>query len=95
MFDEFIDKAREDGLIRVLSSQDAHELKKIEIKAVITRTCQFGVLIQDKASGKSWMIEVDTESDIVEFSKNLTESLFVARKLKEKFNTMLETKTKA
>lgn len=58
MMEDFLDQIRLEGKLRVVSTQDAHSINQLAMSPVITRDCQVGILLQDKTSGKSWMIEV-------------------------------------
>ena len=76
MMEQFLDKMRQGGKTRVVSSQDSHKLSLMTLSAVVTRECQVGVLMQDKASGKSWFIEVDGKLDEVnDFNRKLQDCL--------------------
>ena len=58
MMESFLDAIRTEGKLRVVSSQDSHDIKHLIFSPVITRDFKVGILLQDKLSGKSYFIEV-------------------------------------
>ena len=92
MIEKFLDEIRLKGQVRVLSSQDSHELGQSQVSPVITRGGQAGVVIQDRSSGKSWMIEVGNREASILFIKQLEEALNIAHATKDSFHSAMTEK---
>ena len=95
MFESFLQDVRNQGKVRVISSQESHNVKHLEVGAVITRDDQIGIMFQDKSSGKNWMIEIG--SDPEEFQQaivKISDAFLAANNLKGKFDEMLRNKSR-
>lgn len=94
MLTKFLDEVRTDGNVRVVSNQDAHVLSQITLAPVVTTSYQVGVLLQDKSSGKNWMIEIDTNTDEIEaFILSLNHALSIAKETHHKFHEIIKENT--
>ena len=93
MLETFLDQVRNEGKVRVLSSQDAHDLNRIEIAPVVTREYQVGVLLQDRTSGKSWMIEIGEDSNTIDdFEHKLLSAMVEALNCKLNLQSLMQKK---
>ena len=94
MFEAFLEKIKEEGKARVVSTQDSHEIKLVECEAVITRSMQFGILLQDRPSGRTWMINIGEKKDTEEFLKKLSNSLLLAHAYEQECKDNIFSKEK-
>jgi len=92
MFEGFLNEVREKGEVRVLAEQQSHSISQIEIQPIVTRTNQIGVMLQDRSSGKSFMIEVENVGDTGKLIVDFAGALDKAISLKNRFNRMLQEK---
>ena len=95
MLESFLDNLREDGKIRVLSSQNSHEITAINMAPIVTRDSKVGVLLQDRSSGKSFMIEINKPEEISNFITQLQQALNVASGVHEKLHTLMKERSDA
>jgi len=96
MLESFLNDIRNDGKIRVLSSSDAHTIANIVVGPVITRDNKIGVQIQDKASGRHFMIEVGSKpEEVITFLDNLKSAFLTAKQTHDTLHKLLKDKADA
>ena len=77
MLQDFINKVREEGKLRIVYGHKEHQISKTVISPIIIKEsdCQIGILFQDKASGDAWMLELDSKDSAIAFIESFTKAM--------------------
>jgi hypothetical protein len=95
MLESFLDEARNEGKIRVLSTPETHSISNITLGPVITRDGKVGVQIQDRSSGRYMMIEISKPEETIAFLQSLGTAFEVATEYHVKLHTLLKDRSDA